>query len=239
MRGARIHRHQITGARSAGLHLHSTLAVTTEGVPLGVLGARCEAPQARAEHDDRLSVAIPIEEKKSFSWIQGPRECEQTAANELPDTRLVCVMDREADFFELFDEQRQRHKVDLLVRAMHARITADKLNLFDCVRSGSVKSRLVIPVPRQSARPKKSKQKERAGHAQRAAQVQLRYREVEFPRQSITRAKRRSGCGWCMFAKSASAGITTVYVTTESKRRTRAIASFCGRCLEGHDGPGG
>jgi hypothetical protein len=169
-----------TGARSAGLHLHSTLAVTTEGVPLGVLGARCEAPQVRAEHDDRLSVAIPIEEKKSFSWIQGLRECVQ-AAIELPGTRLVCVMDREADFFELFDEQRRRNKVDLLVRAMHDRITADKLNLFDCVRSGCVKSRLIIPVPRQSARPKKSKQKARAGHPQRAAQVQLRYRAVELP----------------------------------------------------------
>jgi hypothetical protein len=30
-----------TGARSAGLHLHSTLAVTPEGLPLGVLDARC------------------------------------------------------------------------------------------------------------------------------------------------------------------------------------------------------
>ena len=37
-----------TGAESRGLHLHSTLAVSTEGVPLGVLGAQCSAPAAKS-----------------------------------------------------------------------------------------------------------------------------------------------------------------------------------------------
>jgi hypothetical protein len=99
----------------------------------------------------------------------------------MPDTRLVSVMDREADFFELFEAQRRRDKVDLLVRAKHDRITGDKLSLFDQMRSDTVKSRLAIAVPRQSARAKKSKQKARAGHPQRTAQVQLRYREVVLP----------------------------------------------------------
>lgn len=168
-----------TGARSAGLHLHSTLAVTTEGLPLGVLSARCEAP-AKSEHDDRPSSAIPIEEKKTFAWIQGLRDCVQMAA-ELPDTRLVCVMDREADFFELFDEQRRRDKVDLLVRAKHDRVTTAEFNLFACARSSPVHSWLLIPVPRRSARPKKSKQQARAGNVERTAKVELRYREVELP----------------------------------------------------------
>jgi hypothetical protein len=169
-----------TGARSVGLHLHSTLAVTAQGVPLGVLDVRCEAPPARAADDDRLSTDIPIEDKKTFGWIQGLRQCEQAAA-QMPQTRLISVMDREADFFELFDEQRRRDKVDLLVRAKHDRVTSDKLTLFAQVRTSPVKSRLAIAVPRQSARPKKSKQKARDGHPKRMAQVQLRYREVELP----------------------------------------------------------
>lgn len=169
-----------TGARSAGLHLHSTLAITPQGLPLGVLDARCEAPVARADSDQRRFIDIPIEDKKTFGWIQGLRQCEQAAAD-MPDTRLVCVMDREADFYELFDEQRRRNKVDLLVRAKHDRILADKHTLFDQVRGGAVKDRLAIPVPRQSTRAKKSKQKAREGHPQRMAQVQLRYREVVLP----------------------------------------------------------
>jgi len=168
-----------TGARSAGLHLHSTLAVSTEGLPLGVLGAQCAAPIVRAQDDERAASDIPIDEKKTFSWIQGLRECIEVA-RQLPDTRLVCVMDREADFFELFDEQRQSGRVDLLVRAKHDRLTSGPSHLFDSVRSSPVKGRMLIDVPRQSARPKKSKQKARAGHPQRTTQVALRYREIEF-----------------------------------------------------------
>ena len=165
-----------TGARSAGLHLHSTLAFTAEGLPLGVLDARLQAPPVRAD-DQRPSASIPIEDKKTFEWIHALRQCEQAAAR-MPQTRLVSVMDREADFFELFDEQRQRNKVDLLVRAKHDRLIAEQRSLFDQARSGPAKSRLTIAVPRQSSRPKKSKSQARAGHPQRTAQVQLRYCEI-------------------------------------------------------------
>ena len=38
-----------TGASSAGLHLHSTFVVTTEGLPLGLLDAQFHAPVPRAQ----------------------------------------------------------------------------------------------------------------------------------------------------------------------------------------------
>ena len=177
-----------TGAHSPGLHLHSTLVVSTDGLPLGILDAQCSAPTPKPKNDDRAATAIPIEEKKTFSWIKGLRECVKSSAD-LPDTRLVSVMDREADFFELFDEQRQSNKVDLLVRAKHDRGTSDELNLFDSVRQSPVRSRLRINVPRQSARPKKSKQKARTGQKQRTAQVALRYCQVELPAPSYHKGK--------------------------------------------------
>jgi hypothetical protein len=55
-----------TGVKSRGLHLHTTLAVTSQGIPLGVLRAECSAPQPKAEDDKRPASAIPIEEKKTF-----------------------------------------------------------------------------------------------------------------------------------------------------------------------------
>jgi hypothetical protein len=168
-----------TGAQSGGLHLHSTFVLTTQGLPLGVLGAQCSAATPRAKEDLRPASAIPIEEKKTFAWIKGLRECSDLAA-ELPDTRQVCVMDREADFYELFDEQRRSRGVELLVRAKHDRATSEEINLFDAVRHSPVQSQLRINVPRQSSRAKKSKQKARLGHEQRTAQVSLRYREVEL-----------------------------------------------------------
>ncbi len=168
-----------TGAQSGGLHLHSTLVLTTEGLPLGVLGAQCSAPTPKAKDDLRPTSAIPIEEKKTFAWIKGLRECNELAV-ELPGTRQICVMDREADFYELFDEQRRSRRVELLVRAKHDRATSEELNLFESVRQSAVQSQLRINVPRQSARAKKSKQKARAGREQRTAHVNLHYREVEF-----------------------------------------------------------
>ena len=81
--------------------------------------------------------------------------------------------DREADFFKLFDEQRQSRRVDLLVRAKHDRATNDELNLFESVRHSPVQSQLRINVPRQSSRAKKSKQRARTEHEQRMAQVDL------------------------------------------------------------------
>ena len=163
-----------TGASSAGLHLHSTLVVTTEGLPLGLLDAQFHAPASRAEEDLRASADIPIEEKKTFNWIQALRDC-VALAPQIPDTQMVCVMDREADFFELFDEQRKKPRVELLVRAKHDRKTGAALTLFDAVRQSPLKSQFLLPVKRQSARPKRSKQKARDQVKARTAQVELRY----------------------------------------------------------------
>lgn len=168
-----------TGATSMGLHLHSTVVVTTEGIPLGVLKAQCYAPEPKSETDNRPSSAIPIEEKKTFDWIVGFRDCVKVAG-EIPDTQVVCVTDREADIFELFDEQRQSPSVELLVRAKHDRTTVGDSNLFDAIRNTPVQSELRIEVPRQSARPKKSKQKARPGHSKRTATVSLRYHSFEL-----------------------------------------------------------
>ena len=166
-----------TGASSAGLHLHSTLVVTTEGLPLGLLDAQCHVPASKAQDDKRASADIPIEEKKTFNWIQSLRDCVALAA-QIPDTQMVCVMDREADFFELFDEQRKKPRVELLVRAKHDRKTDAELTLFDAVRQSPLKSQILLPVKRQSARAKRSKQKAREQVKPRTAQVELRYQTI-------------------------------------------------------------
>ena len=101
-------------------------------------------------------------------------------APQLPNTRIVCVMDREADFFELFDEQRRKPRVDLLVRAKHDRLLEGKQKFFEVVREGPALGHLKIPVPRQSARPKRSKQKASEGRDERLAEVVLRYQAIEF-----------------------------------------------------------
>lgn len=169
-----------TGAKTRGLHLHSTFVVSTDGLPLGVLNAQFSAPQPKSETDTRPPASIPIEEKKTFAWIEGLRGCVEVA-KQLPNTHQICVMDREADFFELFDEQRKTNKVDLLVRSQHDRVIGDKGgHLFESVRASAACGEMVIQVPRQSTRAKKSKQQAKPGHVQRGATVALRYQEIEL-----------------------------------------------------------
>ena len=147
-----------TGAKSRGLHLHTTLAVSSSGLPLGVLKAQCFAPEPKAPEDKRRAFAIPIEEKKTFVWIEHHRDMVAVAA-QMPHTRLIDICDREADFFEMFDEQRRHGSVDLLVRAKHDRNIAEgPLKLWEAVGQTEVQSRVRVQIPRQSARPKKSKQ---------------------------------------------------------------------------------
>jgi hypothetical protein len=178
-----------TGAQSRGLHLHALLAVTPTGLPLGVLDAQCHAPQPRAPDDPRPAARIPIEEKDTFAWIRGFRDTVAVAA-EIPRTHVITVCDREADFFELFDEQRQHPRVDLLVRAKHNRALAtDPGKLFDTVRQQAVLAEVRVHVPRQSARPKRSKQKARPARPGRVADFAVRAMRVRLLPPDAHRAK--------------------------------------------------
>ncbi len=169
-----------TGAQSRGLHLHSTLAVAPNGLPLGVLRAQCLAPQLKSPQEKRPSWAIPIEEKQTFCWIQALRELGEVAA-QMPQTRLINVCDREADIFELFEEQRRYPGVDLLVRAQHNRgITEEPFKLFEALVQEPVQTQVRVQVPRQSARPKLSKRKARPQRPRRRAELSVRYRRIQL-----------------------------------------------------------
>ena len=169
-----------TGAKSRGLHLHSTLAIAPNGLPLGVLRAQCTAPKAKSPEDDRPTYAIPIEEKKTFVWIEHHRDIVELSSK-IPHTRLIDVCDREADFFEMFHEQRKKPGVDLLVRAKYNRnITEEPFKLFEAVRQEPVKSWVRVHIPRESARPKRSKQKARSKRTKRTADMAVRSMRIRL-----------------------------------------------------------
>jgi hypothetical protein len=169
-----------TGAKSRGLHLHSTVAIAPNGLPLGVLRAQGRAPASKAPEDTRPTFAIPIEEKKTFPWIEHHRDLVALAAD-MPQTRLIDVCDREADFFELFDEQRAAPGVELLVRAKYNRnITEEPFKLWEAVRQTPVQSRVRVYLPRQSARPKRSKQQARPTRPGRTTELAVRALRIQL-----------------------------------------------------------
>lgn len=103
-----------TQQRLTGLVMHTGLATTVTGLPLGILSQTFWARDKTAKQmtpDERRKV--PIEEKESNKWLMALSQ----ALEYLPEgTQMVTVGDSEADIFELFDRARTLH-TDLLIRA--------------------------------------------------------------------------------------------------------------------------
>ena len=179
-----------TSTESRGLRLHSTMAITTDGVPLGILRGQCYAPELKPERKEKDHRTIPIEEKETFRWIEGLRDCMEVI-RDMPNTSGVAIMDREGDFFELFDEWRKNPRVNLLIRAQHDRRTGEDLSLFEVVEQSPVQFRLRIDIPRYSARRKKAGRSARKKSSARQAEVAVRYTSVNLlpPRWGLNSGK--------------------------------------------------
>ena len=186
-----IGRNQTT-AKTLGLHLHLTLAVSGAGLPLGVLRCGFDEPppgEATSEQGDDAPAGPTDTEpddddstRKTRRWLDGLHDVAE-AASPLPrSTRVISVMDREADFFELFDAQRRLGRVDILVRAQHDRRLGQGLpKLFDALRNAPADGHVEIDIARVSERPKSSRKPARPARTARVARTEVHYRELTLP----------------------------------------------------------
>lgn len=105
-----------------GFGLHSTLVVTAQGHPLGLLDqAILERPIGQPALKPGEAQKQPIEEKESYRWIEA---FEKTIKLTPEGVQVVTVCDREADIYEMFVTA-QEHQASLLVRAADDRRLAD------------------------------------------------------------------------------------------------------------------
>jgi hypothetical protein len=86
-----------------GLLLHSSLVVTTDGVPLGLAAVKFWTRQKfKGTNALKRSVnptRVPIEQKESVRWLDNLKQATTRLGN---PARCVHVGDRESDIFELF-----------------------------------------------------------------------------------------------------------------------------------------
>lgn len=136
-----------------GLHLHSTLAFSPQGTPLGFLDVQCWARDAADFGKKAKRHRVPIEEKESFKWLKSFRAVAAVQAR-CPHTTLVSVGDREADLYELFAEATARPgQPKLLVRAEHnRRLQDEQQRLWETLQARAVDGIQVLQVPRQGSR---------------------------------------------------------------------------------------
>jgi hypothetical protein len=85
-----------------GLYLHPTLAVTPGRVPLGLLDLHSWA-RAPGSLGQGKAANRPLKEKESVRWVDGFAQV-NALAEQLPETRLTDIADREGDLYDLFVE---------------------------------------------------------------------------------------------------------------------------------------
>ena len=104
-----------TGNNLRGFMMHSLLAVTPEGLPLGVLGMKTWVRADEEFGKGHQRKTRLIHEKESVKWLEGIEHLAALKAR-CADTRFVGVGDRESDLYELFVAERPAG-VDWLIRA--------------------------------------------------------------------------------------------------------------------------
>ena len=133
-----------------GLWSHTTLAVSDEGVPLGLLGQQqwvrpAEGPRTRGQRRER-----PIADKESYRWLQS---LQRVHALIPPETTVITLADREADIFELLAAERPDHS-ELLIRAAHnRRVTQETRYLWDTVKAAPQAGQMRVMLRRHPNRP--------------------------------------------------------------------------------------
>ena len=132
--------------KSKGLIVHSTIAVTPNGIIQGILDQKIWArdPEERGKRKTRH--IRPIEEKESFKWL----ESMERSNKDIPsDIKVINICDREADLFEFFYKAINENKL-FLVRATHNRILSAEGKMFDKVNSEKAAGELIVEIPRDT-----------------------------------------------------------------------------------------
>jgi len=166
-------------ANGRGLWLHTLLAISPTGVPLGVLRQFTwtrPMEQLGKRHQRRKT---PLKEKESQRWLDGLT----ATAEALPDhAHVVLIGDRESDIFDLFAAPRAKH-VDLLVRVCRERrrVEHPAKYLNAALEREPVRGHVQIEIPA------------RANRRARQAQLAVRWRslEVHAPRHGPKRPSLR------------------------------------------------
>lgn len=94
-----------------GICMHSALAVTPKGEPLGIIGQYIWSPVKTGR--PKQNRTYPIEEKESYKWLRTKKWV--NAALETQVGQVIVIGDREADFYHHLSFERASN-VDLLIR---------------------------------------------------------------------------------------------------------------------------
>ena len=149
-----------------GLLMHSSLALTLDGLPLGLCAIKfwtrqqfkgCDALKRKIN-----PTRVPVEEKESFRWLENLRQSTRLVGT--PE-RCVHIGDRESDIYELFCAAAEQ-KTHFLVRTCVDRLAIDgEQTIAKAMETPDAKAMHRLPLKTKDGKPSE-------------ARVEIRYRRV-------------------------------------------------------------
>ena len=129
-----------------GLKVHSLMASTTQGVPLGILEQQIWTRPVKTKKKKNQKTRQSILNKESKRWLTGLVSAELAIP---ATTTVVTITDREGDIYDLFALKRESNS-ELLIRAKHNRRVNHELKFVkEAIEGIPSVGQLEIVVPRQ------------------------------------------------------------------------------------------
>ena len=143
---------------SNGLFVHTCLAITTEGLPRGLLDQKIFSRKLRPKQMStgkkyRPHEHLPVEEQESYTWLEALAHTPEA----MGETEVVTVFDREADLYDFFKLSDQIG-CPVLVRANANRVINRKsryaekgvVKLWEHLRQQPESGSYTIDIPKRS-----------------------------------------------------------------------------------------
>jgi hypothetical protein len=146
----------IGDSRSAaqGLVTHNILAVTAQGLPLGLLEQISWAREGYNQQTKQERKNTSIEHKESYRWLQGLASVQKLKPMQ---TRVITLCDRESDIYEFFVAA-ERCQCEFVIRAAWNRHLEDSEfpRLWENMQEQPIRGYEHITVPSCDTRPERT-----------------------------------------------------------------------------------
>ena len=163
-----------------GIKTHTCIAVSTEGVPFGLLGQYYETRQeAKSALTKAEKAARPIEEKESYRWL---RMLEESTDGIPDDVSVITICDREGDFYELYAKATELRR-DFIIRVTHDRNSVDNERIASKIRQKQAGEVVTVNIPRDTRRNIPARQTEmEIAHCRVTIAKPMNVRDVDIAR---------------------------------------------------------
>lgn len=130
----------------SGLKVHSCLAVSTQGVPQGLLYQKTWARDRKTKGKKHQRKKLPTKDKESQRWLDTQKSVEEVIPD---DIRMITVADREADIYDLFALPRRENSELLIRMEYNRRVEHESKYLWSSVRQSPILGAVTVEVGRR------------------------------------------------------------------------------------------